>query len=133
MIDLIDELKSEHKIILDILSEIKTLGISSRPSQEKLLSAKNLLLAHMRKEDEHYYPALKRAAANNSDLKIMLDYFVKDMEAVSVHAMHLFDKYSEGGDETEFAADFTLLYMTLKDRIHAEEKTLFVKFHQLEK
>jgi hypothetical protein len=110
---------------------VKTLGISSASGQEKLLSAKDLLIAHMKKEDEQYYPALKRAAENNKDLVIMLDYFVKNMEAVSKKAMCLFDKYSQGGNEADFAGDVTLLYMTLKDRIRTEEHTLFEKFNQL--
>ena len=61
----------------------------------------------------------------------MLDYFVKDMEVVSKKAMDLLNKYSEGGDEAEFAGDFKLLYMTLKDRIRIEEETLFKKFNQI--
>jgi Hemerythrin HHE cation binding domain len=128
MPNLIEELKNEHKIILKILDEVKIFGISSSSGQQKLLSAKDLLIAHMKKEDEQYYPALKRAAANNKDLKIMLDYFVKDMEDVSNKAMCLFDKCSQGGDEADFAGDVTLLYMTLKDRIRTEEHTLFEKF-----
>ena len=133
MSNLIEELKNEHKIILGILDEVKTFGISSPSGQEKLLSAKGLLIAHMKKEDEQYYPELKRAAENNKDLMIMLDYFIKDMEDVSKKAMCLFDKYSRGGDEADFAGDVTLLYMTLKDRIRTEEHTLFEKFSQLNK
>jgi len=131
MTNLIEELKEEHKIILDILNQVKTLGISSKTGQEKLLSARDLLISHMNKEDERYYPALTRAAANNKDLKITLDYFIKDMEVVSKNAMDLFKKYSQGGDEAEFAGDVKLLYMTLKDRIRIEEDTLFKKFNQI--
>ena len=133
MPNLIEELKNEHKIILRILDEMKTFGISSPSGQEKLLSAKGLLIAHMKKEDDQYYPSLKRAAKNNKDLKIMMDYFIKDMEDVSKKAMCLFDKCSRGGDEEDFAGDVTLLYMTLKDRIRIEEKTLFEKFSQPDK
>jgi len=130
MSNLIEEFKNEHKIILEILDQVKTLGISSASGQEKLLSAKDLLIAHMKKEDEKYYPALKRAAENNKEIMIMLDYFIKDMEDVSKKAMFLFNKYSQGGDEADFAGDVKILYMTLKDRILTEEKTLFEKFGQ---
>ena len=131
MSNLIEELKNEHNIILEILDQVKTLGISSASGQEKLLSAKELLIAHMKKEDEHYYPALKRAAENNKELAILSDYFIKDMEDVSKKAMFLFNKYSQGGDEADFAGDVTFLYITLKDRIRTEEKTLFAKFNHL--
>jgi hemerythrin HHE cation binding domain-containing protein len=128
MSSLIEELITEHKTILAILNEVKSLGISSKSGQQKLLSARDLLLSHINKEDKQYYPAFRRAAINNKDLKIMLDYFVKDMEIVSSKAMNLFNKYAQGGDESEFAGDLKLLYMTLKDRIRTEEETLFKKF-----
>jgi hemerythrin HHE cation binding domain-containing protein len=131
MSNLIEELKREHKIILDILSQVRTLGISSKSGQEKLISARDLLMAHMAKEDEHYYPELRRAAEHNRDLKRMLDYFINDMDAVSKKAVHLFDKYAYGGDEAEFAGEIKMLYMTLKDRIRIEEETLFEKFNAI--
>ena len=125
---LLEELKSEHKIILDILFQVKTQGITSRTGQERLISARDFLTAHIQKEDERYYPELRRAAKDNEDLKIILDYFVKDMEDVSKKAMQLFDKYAHGGDEESFAGEIKLLYMMLKDRIRTEEETLFKKF-----
>ncbi len=128
MSNLIEELKDEHKSILAILEQVKTAGVASRSGREKLLSARDLLTAHMTKEDEQYYPRLRQAAADNKELKVMLDYFVRDMENVSKKAMLVFDKYSQGGNEAEFAGEITMLYMMLKDRIRTEEKTLFAKF-----
>ncbi len=128
MSNLIEELKNEHKNILDILDQVKKMGISSSSGREKLLSARDLLMAHMMKEDEQYYPKLRRAAASNEGLKVMLDYFIRDMENVSKKAMQLFDKYAQGGDEAEFAGEMKLLYVMLKDRVRTEENTLFTKF-----
>lgn len=131
MSNLIEELKNEHRSILGVLDQVKTLGISSRSGRERLLSARDLLIAHVTKEDEQYYPKLRQAAADNKDLKVMLDYFIKDMENVSKKAMEVFDRYSFGGDETEFAGEFKLLYVMLKDRIQTEENTLFAKFSEV--
>ncbi len=128
MSNLIEELKIEHKTILDVLDEVKKLGISSKSGREKLLSARDLLTAHMTKEDEQYYPKLRQAAENNKDLKVTLDYFVSDMESVSKKAMQVFDKYSRGGNEAEFSGEIKMLYVLLKDRILTEENTLFMKF-----
>jgi hemerythrin superfamily protein len=114
--------------MLDIMAEISALGISSNSGRKKLVQAKDVLMSHIINEDARYYPALRKAAGNNTDLKKMLDYFVKDMEFVSKEAVRLFDKYSEGGDEKVFASDFKMLYVTLKDRIRTEEETLFQKF-----
>ncbi len=128
MKDLIRELKNEHAALLDILAEVKALGISSPAGQEKLLDARELLMTHIRKEDEKYYPELGRAAEKSRELKLMMDYFVADMAAVSSKALQLFSKYARGGSEAEFAGDIKLLYLTLKDRIRTEEETLFRKF-----
>jgi len=127
MSNLIDELKNEHRIMLDVLDQVKQLGISSVTGQEKFLSIRDLLISHMKKEDERYYPALQREAENNEALRVTLDYFAKDMEVVSRRAMQLFDKYARGGAETEFSSDVKLLYMLLRDRIQIEEDTLFKK------
>ena len=128
MSSLLEELKNEHRIMLDILDQVRHLGISSKTGQEKFLSIRDLLISHMKKEDERYYPELKRAAESNEALKLTLDYFVRDMEVVSQRAMQVFDKYAQGGTEKDFAGDLTLLYMTLKDRIRIEEETLFKKY-----
>lgn len=128
MKELIDELKSEHKTILGLLGQIKTLGISSRAGREKLLAARDLLLAHMRKEDENYYSEMRKAAESRGELKAVMEYFISDMEAVSKKALQLFDKYAQGGDEAEFSGEVKILYVTLKDRIQTEETTLFAKF-----
>jgi len=114
--------------MLDILDQVRLMGISSATGQEKFLSIRDLLISHMKKEDEHYYPALMREAEQNDALKLTLDYFARDMEAVSRKAMQLFDKYAQGGAETEFSGDVKLLYMLLRDRIRIEEDTLFKKY-----
>lgn len=131
MSNLIEELKNEHKSILDILDQVRALSISSRQGREKILSARDLLIAHIAKEDEQYYPRLRLAAENDKDLKITLDYFIRDMEEVSKKAMQVFDKYSRGGNEAEFPAEIKFLYMVLRDRIRTEENTLFVKFRNV--
>ncbi len=128
MPNLIEELKKEHQSILAVLDEVRELGISSEAGRTHLLSARDLLMAHMRKEDEQYYPALRRAAESSKDLKMLLDYFVRDMENVSRKALQLFEKYSRGGNEAEFAGEIKILYMTLRDRVRTEEEVLFAKF-----
>jgi len=130
---LIDDLKNDHQLILHILDEVKKFGISGSIGREKLLSAKALLLSHIRKEDELFYPALHQAAEQSSGLRNTLQYFSEDMERVSRTAMDLFDKYAGGDSSEDFSGEITLLYMTLKDRIRTEEDVLFRKFEQGER
>ncbi len=131
MPNLLENLKDDHKQILDILSDVKKLGIASRAGREKLLAAKALLLSHIRKEDELFYPALHQAAERNEGLQHTLKYFSDDMEQVSRKALDLFDKYAGGASADEFAGEIKILYMTLKDRIRTEEEILFKKYEQL--
>jgi hypothetical protein len=131
MPNLLENLKDDHRQILGILSEVKKLGIGSRAGREKLLAAKALLLSHIRKEDELFYPALHQEAERNDGLKHTLKYFFDDMEQVSRKAMDLFDKYAGDAFADEFAGEIKLLYMMLKDRIRTEEEVLFKKYEQL--
>jgi iron-sulfur cluster repair protein YtfE (RIC family) len=131
MTGLMEELKNEHVLLLGILDEVKALGISSPAGRKRLLSAKDLLLSHITKEDERFYPALKKAAENNAELRRTLEYFAADMETVTKKAEKFFQKYAHGGSETEFGGDLKILYVTLKDRIRVEEEIIFAKHEQL--
>ncbi len=80
---LIEEFKKEHSEIIDTLKEIKELGVLSEKGQAKLISAKESLLEHLKKEDEQLYPFLKKEAEHSVKLKEILDVFAMDMENVS--------------------------------------------------
>jgi iron-sulfur cluster repair protein YtfE (RIC family) len=131
MSPLLEDLKQEHRILLGILEEVKKLGISSPPGQQRLLSARAILLSHMQKEDREFYPSLRRAAENSDDLRKVLAYFARDMEVVSRKAFSLFDRHAQGSPQEDVAGELTLLYMTLKDRIRTEEDVLFKKYEQV--
>ena len=75
MIVLIEKLKKEHSEIVAALNEVKELGILSKEGQAKLLSVKEHLLIHLKKEAEH-----------NESLKNALDLCAIDMENVESHA-----------------------------------------------
>jgi hypothetical protein len=127
---LLEELKEEHRQLLEILDEVKGLGIASSMGRERLLAAKALLLGHIGKEDREFYPSLKCASEGNDDLKRTLLYFAQDMEVVSRKAMDVLDRYARDLITGEFSGDLTVLYMTLKDRIRTEETILFRKYEQ---
>ncbi len=131
MSTIIEELKDEHKSILAVLDQVRALGIASAPGRERLLSARDLLLAHMTREDEQYYPALRQAAEHSRELQVLLEFFVRDMENVSRKALQFFEKYSRGGNEEEFAGEIKLLYLTLRDRVRTEEEVLFARFDRI--
>ena len=84
---LVEELKKDHEEFVEVLTKVKKLGISSKDGQDMLLAAKGGLLAHLKKEDERLYPALRKAAENTPALKQTLDMFAKDMESISKNAI----------------------------------------------
>lgn len=131
MTALIAELKKEHSKIVAALNEVKKLGIRSKEGQAKLQSVQESLLAHLRKEDEQLYPALKKGAEQNKDLKNTLDLFAIDMENVSKVALEFYDKYSEGTLDEEFAREFEKLFEAINSRIRHEEEVLYDEYEYM--
>ena len=92
---LIEVFKSEHAEIIAMLNEVKELGILSKEGQAKLMSIKEHLLAHLKKEDVMFYHALYKEAEDSERLKTTLDLFAMDMDKVSSVVQEFFEKYSE--------------------------------------
>jgi iron-sulfur cluster repair protein YtfE (RIC family) len=130
---LIDELKKDHVALVQLLDEIKAVGATSEEGKKKLAQAKNGLLAHLKKEDNELYPALKKASEKDAKLKTTLDIFAKDMDAISTFAMEFFTNYANGGDGIKFAGDWGKLYATLAGRIRKEESSLYAEYDKIAK
>ena len=128
---LINEFKKDHTKILDTLKEIKELGVLSEEGQAKLISAKESLLEHLRKEDELLYPVLRKKAEHNEKLKELLDVFAKDMENVSRVVMDFFDKYSEDVIDSAVTDEFEHLFAAFRNRIRHEEDILYEEHEKI--
>ncbi len=131
MADIVDELQKEHAAIVAILAEIKQMGIGSQEAQHKFILAEKGLLGHLRKEDEHLYPALRKAAASDPKLQSTLEVFAREMEEVSRTALAFLAKYRDGGDLMEFARDFGRLSFALSSRIKREETILYKEYRRI--
>ncbi len=130
---LIEELKKEHSEIIATLNEVKKLGILSKEGQDKLMSLESSLLAHLEMEDDQLYPALRKEAVHNKDLKNTLDLFEMDMENVSTIVREFFDKYSEELSGKELPEDFENLFTALSKRIRNEEDSLYEEYDYMNK
>ena len=128
---LIEEFKKEHSEIIAILKEVKKLGIHSEEGRSKLMSAKEYLLEHLKKEDERLYPALKMEANHNKTLKKELDMFAMDPEYVSRVVLEFFDKYSGGAIDKDFQINFESLFAALNARIRNEEEALYQEYEEI--
>lgn len=126
--ELIRELRSDHARMLATLDRIKAAGVTSEEGQRLLREGKDLLLTHLRKEDERFYPVLHRAAQEDPALRRRLEAFAEDMREVSRNAIDFFDRYAQGGSGLGFARDFGRLYATLRQRQEKEERLLYPEF-----
>jgi len=125
---IIDDLKGEHKLLFRILDEVELLGVSNKPGQEKLMSAKSILLAHLAKEDEKLYPVLHKLAETNDTLEGLLEVFSEEMSEISQKAILFFDKYTGATSYNEFYKDFIILSDILRHRMENEETLLYPEF-----
>ena len=130
---LIEELKKEHSEIVAALNEVKKLGILSKEGQGKFMSVQTSLLAHLEMEDDQLYPALRKEAEHNKNLKNTLDLFEMDMENVSTIVREFFDKYSEELSGKELPEDFENLLAALNKRISNEEVSLYEEYEYMNK
>ncbi len=130
---LIKEFKSEHAEIIAMLNEVKELGILSKEGQAKLMSIKEHLLAHLKKEDALFYPVLYKEAEDSEKLKTTLDLFAMDMDKVSSVVQEFFEKYSEGAFDEEFPVEFENLLDAFKARAKNEEDALYAEYEDIMK
>ena len=127
---LINQLKDDHKQIATLLNEVNQLGISSQKGQEKLISAKNLLIAHLQREDKELYPVLHKLALGNNELKSNIAVFAKDMKAITDVALQFFSKYEKGGSGVDFGREYGKLFSALTQRITKEENVLYSEYEK---
>ncbi len=128
---LIEELKKEHSEIVATLNEVKELGISSKEGQAKLMFAKVSLLAHIKKEEEQFYPVLRKEAKINKELESILDLLAVGMMDASRVALEFFDKYSRGVSGKEFPKELENLFVVIGKRIRNEEDILFPVYEKI--
>lgn len=128
---LVEELKKEHAAMVDTFDEVWKLGISNKKSRDMLLSAKELFILHLKKEEEKIYPVIRKAAESSPHLQVVLDTLARDIEEISKSAIVFFDKYSAAGHDAEFEADFSTLYSRITIRIQQEEDILYKEYERL--
>ena len=131
MLVLIDQLMKEHSEIFADLTEANNLGIITKEGQSKLFSAKADLLVHLKNEDEHLYPVLKKEAENNKHLESILNSFSSEMENVSKSVMKYIDKYSDGVLDSKYVESFETIFATLNARMKKEESILFAEYEKI--
>ncbi len=131
MLALIKEFKSEHSKIIKVLNEVEEFGVLTKEGQAKLMSAKAILIEHLKEEDEKFYPVLRRASEHNKKLKEVLEVFAKDLENVSKFVFGFFDRYDKGLLDEKLVKDFETLFIVLRFRMENEENILYEEYNKL--
>ena len=129
---LVEQLKREHVALVEVLNQVKSLGIGTKEGKEKMLAARAGFVAHLKKEDVELYPVLWRAAESDSRLKHTLEMFASDMNKISKDILAFFSKYTYGGSDMEFARDFGSLFATLGARTRREESIIYAEYDKLQ-
>jgi hemerythrin superfamily protein len=127
MSKLVQTLKAEHRNIEQLLQEVRDAGITTDAGQRSLNKAKQLLLDHLRKEDEMLYPELERMDATRDTARA----FYSEMSQVSKKIVAFFEKYEGVSEGLDFARDFGHILGILGGRIRREESTLYPKYDAL--
>ncbi len=128
---LIDQLIKEHSEIFAELNEANNLGIIKEEGQNKLFATKADLLVHLKNEDEHLYPVLRKEAENNENLESILNSFSSEMEDISKSVMKFIDKYSNGVLDSKYVESFETIFATLNARMKKEESILFAEYEKI--
>jgi len=119
---LIEDLRKEHEAILVEMRSVRQgQGIAGRETRERLLLAKRLFLSHLEKEDQEFYPVLRKAAEKDLKLHQKLEELKTEMREVTVLAVAFFDKYPDGSMGDNFIADCAALLYRLEARLIKEE------------
>ncbi|MBC8550937.1 MAG: hypothetical protein H8D23_14930 [Candidatus Brocadiales bacterium] len=121
-----EEFKKEHTVVIDNLMNINKLNIHTRDGQLELLSTKNNIFAHIKNEDEKFYPVLKKTAESNGRLRETINAFDKDMAVISKYTLDFFESiFTEEGIYLEMALErFIEVHST---RMLREEAILYAK------
>ena len=125
---LIEEFKKKHSGFVEALREVEKLGILAKEGQAKLLSVKQSLIEHLKKEDEKFYPVLREAARHNMKLKDALEVFAEDLKSVSGFVFGFFDRYEKGVLDERLSRDFETLCMVIRNRMENEENVLYEEY-----
>ncbi len=129
--DYIKTWHKEHSHILEVLTQIPHLDIFSRAGQMKVEELKRILEAHIKSEDQDFYPVLRKAAETDADLRRELFLFAADMDKIAEETREFFREYKKDPLGQDIPAEFGRISGLLKSRISREENILMKEFEKL--
>jgi len=131
MSDYIKTWRKEHAKILGAIIQVIGLDVFSRAGQMKLQELKRALESHLLSEDLNFYPALKKAAETNADLRRELFLFASDMDKITAEVRAFFRKEENDPMSKSIPAEFRRISVMIQSRISREENILMKELEKL--
>jgi hemerythrin-like domain-containing protein len=122
----VEEIFNKLKIFIESDSEPEVKAIF-----ESLKGLRELLVEHIKDEDEHFYPALRKRAIELEQEALLpaLDLFSESMHDVTSKVSGFFEEYKKDKDVLKdiegFKADLIDIIEVVEKRIRSEEGSLF--------
>ncbi len=131
MSKLIEELTEEHKQLSTIFNTIISSGLTSDKGLRLVTQSKELLLNHLKKEDDRLYPPLRKLAKTNPYINNTLNYYEQELASVTSFALNFYNKYTniKSLNKKEFIEDLSSINIAFKNRVIKEEILLY-KFYE---
>jgi len=128
------KLIDEHKQMLHFFEEIQKIGLSSEQKFDLLIKIKDLLLNHLKKEDNYLYPPLTDKAKSDAFLQIKLKTFGSEMDNITAWVNDFYEKYTSPADlsKPSYPKDIAYFLFTLKNRIMKEEISIYKAYDELD-
>jgi len=128
---LTERLIKDHEQILGLLEKINKLSGLTKEGRETLTQLRDCLLAHLEREDDLFYPGLRKATRSDVELYKTMMKFENEMRVISLAAIEFFNKYLDKGETADFAAQFEKFSKVLRERIKREEGILYAAYVKL--
>lgn len=128
---LVEKLIKEHDALKGQVALIKQLGVMTAAGFKELLKLKELLVDHIRHEDNEMYPLLELAAKNDKNLDMLLCRLRDEMHKITIVADNFFGRYSEPTRSHEFGRDVASIFSLLSNRIITEEAVLYPRLSKV--
>lgn len=123
--------KAQHVAIMNFLNSAVNLDIRSKAGQEKMREAKNMILNHLKSEDEVLYPMVKKVARERVSIERMLEMFAKEMDELAPKVVEFFKEYEENPAANGNSFKLNEIITLLKIRIHKEENIFIEQYEDI--
>lgn len=116
--------KAEHKAILESVEAATMADIRSKTGAKEMRKVRDMVLMHLKSEDEVLYPALKEMARKNISIGDLLEIFKKEMDELAPKVLDFFKTYEDNPLDKDIPSRWDGIVSLLKARIEREETVL---------